>query len=225
VLVVSTGGPVVAIGGGLASEGFDVRHAPNPIAGADLVRTTGVDLVLLDLTATAVDPALACRPLANAGAPLVILTARGAGMGHDKRSPLGVVDEITLPCSPKDIGSRLRRILAADQRVPAGRQHKARHLDRLWIDPASRTASLDGEPLELTRIEFDLLEVLSSEPNTVFSRVGLLERVWGPSWYGDTHVVDVHVSNLRRKLGERNGRGKPRLIETVRGIGFRLTVV
>lgn len=224
-LVVSTGGPVVAIGGGLASEGFDVRHAPNPVAAADLVRTTGTDLALLDLTSTSVDPAVACRPLAATGVTLVILTARGAGMGHDRRSPLGVADEITLPCSPKDIASRLRRLMAADQRVPAGRSHlQARSLDRLWIDPASRTASLDGEPLELTRIEFDLLETLSSEPNTVFSRVGLLEKVWGPSWYGDTHVVDVHVSNLRRKLGERNGRGKPRLIETVRGIGFRLTV-
>jgi len=225
VLLVGTSGTAIALARDLAAEGLEVTTTAEAEQGASHLRGPGADVVLLDLTLPETDAPEACRHLVAATTvPIVILTPAGGGYGHDKRSPLGVTDEIVLPCGPKDIASRLRRTAGADQRVLAGRTRQAgRQLARLWVDPAGRRASLDGRTLELTRIEFDLLDVLSSRPGTVFSRVDLLEKVWGPSWYGDTHVVDVHVSNLRRKLGERNGRGRPRLIETVRGIGFRLT--
>jgi DNA-binding response OmpR family regulator len=80
--------------------------------------------------------------------------------------------------------------------------------------------TLDAEQLELTRIEFDLLDVLSAEPRVAFSRAQLLERVWGPNWFGDDHLVDVHISNLRRKLAD--DPREPAFVCTVRGVGYRM---
>ena len=77
-----------------------------------------------------------------------------------------------------------------------------------------------GSVVELTRIEFDLLDALAAHPRTAFTRGQLLERVWGPNWFGDDHVVDVHVSKLRQKLGD--DARSPRYIRTVRGVGYRL---
>ena len=78
---------------------------------------------------------------------------------------------------------------------------------------------LDGRPVDLTKVEFDLLAKLASEPRRAFTRAQLLTAVWGSEWYGDDHVVDVHVGNLRKKLGESGG--SPRFVHTVRGVGFR----
>jgi len=84
----------------------------------------------------------------------------------------------------------------------------------------SREVLRSGEKIDLTRIEFDLLDVLSSNPRMAFSRAKLLERVWGPDWFGDDHVVDVHVSNLRKKIGD--DPTTPRYVRTVRGVGYRM---
>ena len=88
------------------------------------------------------------------------------------------------------------------------------------MDLDARQVKVAGGVVDVTRIEFELLATLCSRPRMVFSRTQLLEIVWGPHWYGDTHVVDVHMSNLRKKLGDRNRNA--RYIQTVRGIGFRL---
>ncbi len=95
-----------------------------------------------------------------------------------------------------------------------------RRLGDLVVDPAAREVRLAGRPVELTRLEFDLLEALSERPRVVLSRRQLLERVWGPDWYGDDHLVDVHIANLRRKLGD--DPRAPRHIVTVRGVGYRM---
>src|SRR6266545_3275601 len=85
---------------------------------------------------------------------------------------------------------------------------------------SAREVRVDGRPVELTRTEFDVLDVLSAEPGVVWPRRRLLERVWGAGWYGDDHVIDVHVGNLRHKLGDDAAR--PRYVRTVRGVGFRM---
>ena len=97
-------------------------------------------------------------------------------------------------------------------------QHPLRHLGDLTIDPAGRTVEIDDEEVQLTRIEFDLLEVLTSKPTMVFSRSLLRELVWG-SAYGDDHVVDVHIANLRKKIDPAAG---PSRVRTVRGVGYRM---
>ena len=95
-----------------------------------------------------------------------------------------------------------------------------RRIGELTVDPAAREVHLQGRPVELTRLEFDLLEALSERPRVVLSRRQLLERVWGEDWYGDDHLVDVHIANLRRKLGD--DPRAPRHILTVRGVGYRM---
>ena len=92
-------------------------------------------------------------------------------------------------------------------------------LGTLRIDVHAREVTLAGERVELTRLEFELLEVLSDNPKAVLSRAQLLERVWGENWYGDDHVVDVHIANLRRKL---DTPGFPSVIRTVRGVGYSM---
>lgn len=108
--------------------------------------------------------------------------------------------------------------IARPRAVPA--RARGRHLGRLVIDPDAREVYVDGVKVELTRLEFDLLVALTARPRVVFSRRRLLELVWGPDWFGDEHVVDVHVSSLRRKIGD--DRRSPRFIQTVRGVGFRI---
>jgi DNA-binding response OmpR family regulator len=90
----------------------------------------------------------------------------------------------------------------------------------LAIDVAAREVRVAGRVVELTKIEFDILQTLTAQPNVVLSRPELIERVWGPNWYGDEHVVDVHLSNLRKKLGD--DPKAPRYVVTVRGVGFKL---
>jgi len=102
--------------------------------------------------------------------------------------------------------------------VPAGAP--GRRIGRVVIDTDAREVYVDGVEVELTRLEFDLLETLTSRPRVVFTRTKLLELVWGPNWFGDDHVVDVHVSSLRRKIGD-DGQS-PRFIQTVRGVGYRI---
>ena len=90
----------------------------------------------------------------------------------------------------------------------------------LAIDVAAREVRVAGRVAELTKIEFDILQTLTAQPNVVLTRAELIERVWGPNWYGDEHVVDVHLSNLRKKLGD--DPKAPRYVVTVRGVGFKL---
>jgi len=102
--------------------------------------------------------------------------------------------------------------------VPAGPSE--RRLGRLVIDTEAREVYVDGVEVELTRLEFDLLDTLTGRPRVVFTRSKLLELVWGPDWFGDDHVVDVHISCLRRKIGD--DPQSPRFIRTVRGVGYRI---
>jgi DNA-binding response OmpR family regulator len=102
--------------------------------------------------------------------------------------------------------------------VPPGAP--GRHLGRVVIDTDAREVYVDGVEVELTRLEFDLLETLTARPRVVFTRAKLLELVWGPNWFGDDRVVDVHISSLRRKLGD--DPQSPRFIQTVRGVGYRI---
>jgi DNA-binding response OmpR family regulator len=102
-------------------------------------------------------------------------------------------------------------------RAEAAGETVVRHVGDVQIDPAAREVTVQGEPVALTRLEFDLLETLAAQPRVVFTRRQLLDRIWGEDWFGDEHVVDVHVAKLRRKLGEGGD-----IVRTVRGVGFRI---
>ena len=99
-------------------------------------------------------------------------------------------------------------------------EEPTRTVGDLALDPVSRSVSVAGEPVDLTRTEFDLLAALTARPRAAFTRGQLVEAVWGADWYGDEHIVDVHVGHLRRKLGD--DAANPRYVRTVRGIGYGL---
>jgi DNA-binding response OmpR family regulator len=130
---------------------------------------------------------------------------------------VGADDYIVKPFSGRELVARVRAML----RRPRGGvvERTRRRIGDLEIDTMARDVRAGGREVDLTRIEFDLLDALSAQPRVVFTRDQLLERVWGPAWFGDAHVVDVHLSKLRQKLGD--DPQSPRYIRTMRGVGYR----
>ncbi len=217
----------------LVREGFEVRVATDGETSVELTRTFKPDVIILDLVMPGIDGLEACRRIRTfSDAYVVMLTSKDAEMDKVIGLSVGADDYVSKPFSPHELVARLRAMLrrprsltpvATPPEAPAAGGDRAgnrRVIGELTIDLDAREVLVGGRPVDLTRIEFELLATLSSRPRMVFSRTQLLELVWGPNWYGDTHVVDVHVSNLRRKLGDRDR--TTRVIQTVRGVGFRL---
>lgn len=216
----------------LSREGFEVKVATDGESCIELTRTFKPDVIVLDLVMPGMDGLEACRRIRTfSDAYVVMLTAKDAEMDRVVGLTVGADDYVSKPFSPHELVARLRAMLRRPRTIAAAtsgndaKQVEApqtrKVLGEMVIDTESREVLVGGEPVDLTRIEFELLATLSSRPRMVFSRTQLLEIVWGPNWYGDTHVVDVHVSNLRKKLGDRDR--NTRFIQTVRGVGFRLS--
>jgi DNA-binding response OmpR family regulator len=203
----------------LRREGFAVEGVGDGDAALAAVAAGSPDLILLDVGLPGMDGIETCRRLREASdAYVVMLTAHDSEVDKVLGLSMGADDYVTKPFSPGELVARVRALLRRPRHASAPAQ--SRVFGALAVDAAARTAVLEGEELELTRTEFDLLDVLSAEPRVAFSRPVLLERVWGPRWFGDDHLVDVHVSNLRRKLGD--DPRAPRYVRTVRGVGYRM---
>lgn len=216
----------------LTREGFDVRTASDGTSSVELARTFAPDVIVLDLVMPGLDGLEACRRIRTfSDAYIVMVTSKDAEVDKVVGLSVGADDYVAKPFSPVELVARVRAMLRRPRKRPEAEQPGSAPaasndsmtitVGDIRIDRAAREVTVEGTVVDLTRIEFDLLETLCSRPRMVFSRSQLLELVWGPNWYGDTHVVDVHMSNLRRKLGDRSK--PPRFIQTVRGIGFRLT--
>jgi DNA-binding response OmpR family regulator len=168
-----------------------------------------------------IDGIEACRQIRTfSDAYIVMLTARVEEIDRIVGLSTGADDYVTKPFSPGELMARVRAMLRRPRPSRAQPASGARRFGDLEIDPQAREVRIADMPVELTKIEFDLLDVLSAEPRVVFSRERLLQRVWGGDWFGDDHVVDVHIANLRTKLSDdpRN----PRYLRTVRGVGYRM---
>jgi DNA-binding response OmpR family regulator len=126
---------------------------------------------------------------------------------------------VTKPFSAAELLARVRALMRRP-RERAATEDGLRRFGDLTVHVHAREVTRGGEPVDLTRTEFDLLEALSGSPRLAFSRPRLIERVWGADWFGDDHLVDVHISNLRRKLGD--DPAAPRFVSTVRGVGYRM---
>jgi DNA-binding response OmpR family regulator len=131
---------------------------------------------------------------------------------------LGADDYVVKPFSARELVARIRAVLRRTSAVTAPAPGRLQIGD-LELDASARTATLDGEPLELTRKEFDLLALLMGHAGSVVSRERLIDEVWDVNWFGSTKTLDVHVSGLRKKLGDDSS--DPRYLHTVRGVGFR----
>ena len=203
----------------LAEAGHRVRSA-STIAGARAsLSAAPPDLVILDLTLPDGDGLDLCRRIHEASnAYIVMLTGRDDEVDKLVGFRLGADDYITKPFSPRELAARVEAIA----RRPRGGSETVRSelvVHGLTIRPMSREVLAGTTPIELTRIEFDLLELFVSNPHQVFSRTQLLERVWGGEWFGDDHVVDVHIANMRKKLAVHVTKNP---VRTVRGIGYGL---
>jgi DNA-binding response OmpR family regulator len=204
----------------LRSEGFVVELAEDGVAALAAARTFAPDVVLLDIGLPGIDGVEVCRRLRTfTDAYVVMLTGREDEVDKLIGLSVGADDYVTKPFSPRELVARVRAMLRRPRTASAA-PAPVRRVGAIEVDGAAREAKVEGRVVELTRIEFDLLDALAERPRTAFTRGQLLERVWGPNWFGDDHVVDVHVSKLRQKLGD-DARA-PRYLRTVRGVGYRL---
>jgi DNA-binding response OmpR family regulator len=149
---------------------------------------------------------------------VILVTARSEEVDKLVGLGVGADDYVTKPFSPREVAARVKAVLRRDRgaRDPAG---PLLRFEGLTLDKAAREVRVDGAPVNLSALEFDVLAALAGSPGRVFSRRQLLEQVWGYDFFGDERVVDVHIRGLRARLGD--DATHPRLIATVRGVGYK----
>ena len=184
------------------------------------------DVVVLDVTLPGMDGIEVCRQLRTfSDAYVVMLTGRAEETDRLIGLAVGADDYVTKPFSPKELVARIRAMLRRPRAgAPAGgggAPPTGSGASATCRSTSARARSCSpATTVELSKLEFDILDALSEHARISLSRDQLLERVWGPNWFGDDHVIDVHVSNLRRKLGD--DPRSPRYVRTVRGFGYRM---
>ncbi|MEP7378108.1 MAG: response regulator transcription factor [Chloroflexota bacterium] len=206
------------VSGYLAAEGMEVAIAGDGPSAIEAARERRPDVIVLDVMLPGLDGFEVLRQVrAFSDAYVMMLTARAEEVDRIVGLSMGADDYLVKPFSPRELVARVKAMLRRPRlaRTEMGRLE----LGDLVIDRPSHTLTLRGEPLTLTAIEFDILATLAEERGIVFSRQRLLDRVWGMDYVGDDHVVDVHLANLRRKLGD--DPAQPDFIETVRSLGYR----
>ena len=200
----------------LAAEGFSVGVATDGEEALARFDHDEPDIVLLDLMLPKVDGYEVFRRIRDVGGtPVIMLTARGGETDRVVGLDLGADDYITKPFSPREVVARVRAVLRRSSTVTDGRLAYG----DLEIDGARREAWLRGDPVRLTRKEFDLLYHLASRPGVALTRTQLLEEVWDFAWDGDSATVTVHIRRLREKIEPDPLR--PRFVKTVWGVGYK----
>ncbi|WP_420124658.1 response regulator transcription factor [Nakamurella sp.] len=204
----------------LADEGYEVLVTGDGTAALDVARRHHPELILLDVGLPGLDGFDTCRHLRTfTDAYVVMLTARGDEIDRVLGLSAGADDYVVKPFSARELGLRIRA-MRRRPRQPVRVGHRS--FGELELDLAAREAVVAGRPAALTRIEFDLLATLAGRPRCTLTRGQLRDAVWGQEWFGDDHVIDVHLGNLRRKLrGQGRTAGSDRHIVTVRGVGYR----
>jgi len=206
----------------LIRDGFDATVCSDGLDAVSIARDALPDVVVLDLGLPGLDGIEVCRQLRTfSDCYVVMLTARGDEIDKLIGLSVGADDYLTKPFSPRELVARVRALLRRPRSGAAfGSAAPTLHIGSLNLDVAAREVAINGSPITLTRTEFDVLAVLAGQRRVVFSRRQLIDAVWGPSWVGDEHLVDVHVGHLRHKLGDDADTG--RFIRTVRGVGYRI---
>jgi DNA-binding response OmpR family regulator len=203
----------------LVEEGFVVESVGDGHRAIELARTFLPDVIVLDLGLPDLDGVEVCRQIRTfSNAYIVMLTGRDDEVDKLVGLSVGADDYMTKPFSIRELVARVRTMLRRPREsISATHEHR---LGDLIIDSEAREVRMGDETLNLTRIEFDILNALSEHPRQVITRGLLLEMIWGSNWVGDDHMIDVHVSTLRHKLGD--DARSPRYVKTVRGVGYRL---
>jgi DNA-binding response OmpR family regulator len=209
----------------LTKEGYDVVVAPTGSDALKQAREVHPDLVLLDIMVPQLNGWEVCRRLkqdvATKNIPVIMVTGRVEEGDKVLGFELGADDYVTKPFSPREVVARVRAVLRrADSALDTrARAQAVLEFGTCRLDLGRRVLEIDGAPVRITRKEFDLLEMLASQPGRVFSRSQLLEEVWDFAWDGDSSTITVHVRRLREKIEPVPS--DPRHILTVWGVGYR----
>lgn len=207
----------------MRSEGWEVELVRTGEEGLDLVGSYAPHVVILDLMLPGIDGVETCRRLrAVSDAYVIMVTSRTEEVDRVVGLSVGADDYVTKPFSPRELIARVKAMMRRP-RVIGGEELAADdvvEVGGLKIDRGTREVHLDGRLVDLTRIEFDLLDALGDAGRRVLTRQQLIHKVWGPNWVGDDHLLDVHVSKLRRKLDD--DAREPDYVITVRGVGYRM---
>ena len=204
----------------LRREGYETLEAGDGLDAQELLRRHEPSLVVLDLMLPAMDGLQLCQWIRrNSDLPVIMLTARAEEADRIVGLELGADDYVTKPFSPRELAARVRTVLRRSG--PAAGPSERIVLGDLELDGAAREVTKSGRELRLTAKEFDLLWFLASHPRRVFSRDQLMDRVWGYEPAFDTGTITVHVRRLREKIED--DPSKPRHLETVWGVGYRLS--
>jgi DNA-binding response OmpR family regulator len=203
----------------LEDEGWIVDEAPTGEDAIAIFQSTPADVVLIDIMLPGIDGFELCRTIRKlSDVPIVMVTARVDT--HDVVAGLeaGADDYLTKPFAPKELSARIRALL---RRVrPSAPGHSKLVFGNLEMSPDEGKVTLGGKDVPLTKTEFRLLCELAHDPNGVFSREVLLDKVWGHGYFGDGRLVDVHIRRLRMKVEV--DPAEPTHVVTVRGLGYRL---
>ncbi len=205
----------------LEREGFQPSVAAGASEAIEKARSAQPDLVLLDIGLPDGSGLDVCRELRReTDVPIIMVTARGSEADRVAGLELGAYDYVVKPFSAREVTARVRAVLRRSGSKAEGRDG-AIEIGDVRLDAGRREATVRDQRLDLSRKEFELLQTLMEEAGSVITREALIERVWDMNWFGSTKTLDVHVSGLRRKLGD--DPKQPRYVHTLRGVGFRFS--
>lgn len=204
----------------LTDAGYRVRTVSTLAAALTAMSSSMPDLVVLDLGLPDGDGLDLCRSIReHSNAYVIVVSGRSGEVDKLKGFRLGADDFLVKPFSGRELVARVEALLRRPRTDSA--EGLPRMFGDLVLDPHSREVTVQGVKVDLTRIEFDLLETMSANPKLVFTRQQLLDKVWGPNWFGDDHVVDVHMANLRKKVDVADQKS---WVRTVRGVGYSMAL-
>ncbi|HUW79194.1 MAG TPA: response regulator transcription factor [Candidatus Nanopelagicaceae bacterium] len=200
-------------------EGFEVETAHDGNAAVASALTNLPDLIVLDLMLPGIDGIEVCKEIRKfSDAYIIMLTARDDEIDKVVGLAVGADDYMVKPFSTKELIARARAMLRRPRASAAPEKHESIVMGELNINVDTRNVHLGNIPIDLTRTEFDILVAMARRPMVALSRRQIIDTVWDEDWYGDEHVVDVHVGHLRKKLND--DVGEPKYLRTVRGVGY-----
>ena len=206
----------------LKKEGFEVLHSLSAEQAKLVVSQQSVDAVLLDIMLPGMNGLDFCKYLRShpklSQVYIIFISARSEEIDRILGLEMGADDYVAKPFSPREVIARLKAVFRRERLVSSADGPKLIEAGEIRIDPDHHQAWIEKKEVSLTKIEFDLLSALAVAPNRVFSRVKLLQEVWGYDYYGDDRIVDVHVRRLRIKLRQAS---EKEYVQTVHGVGYK----